>query len=310
MADDSQSPSAGKPIAKSDPENWTLGRMLEWTTQHLKKHGSDTPRLDAEILLAFACKCPRIQLYVRHGELATDAQRTMMRDLVKRRAAAEPVAYLVGHREFFGIDFRVNSSVLIPRPDTETLVVDAITLARQLPEPRILDLCTGSGCIAISLAVNVPTATVVATDISPTALDVARENAAAHTGRDRQPITSRLSFVQSDLFTEISQTPTFDIIVSNPPYIPTAELATLDADVRDHEPHLALDGGGDGLQLIQKIVTTAPDFLSPGGLLLLEFSPEQVDAVQQLATDAGRYSTQLVLKDVAGRARAIRAVRR
>ena len=161
-------------------EEWTVRRVLDWTTAHLKQHGSETPRLDAEILLAHARGCRRIELYTRFDEPLTDAQRAVMRDLAKRRAKSEPVAYLVGHREFFSLDLRVTPDVLIPRPDTETLVVELIDAARAVESPRILDLGTGSGCIAIAAAVNLPSARVTATDLSDAALAIARENAEKH----------------------------------------------------------------------------------------------------------------------------------
>ena len=158
-------------------EEWTVRRILDWTTAHLKQHGSDTPRLDAEILLAHARACRRIELYTHFDEPLTDAQRAVMRDLAKRRAKSEPVAYLVGHREFFSLDFRVTPDVLIPRPDTETLVVELIDAAKPLESPRILDIGTGSGCIAVAAAVNLPKAQITATDLSEAALAIARENA-------------------------------------------------------------------------------------------------------------------------------------
>ena len=195
---------------------WTVRRILEWTIPHLKSHGSESPRLDAEILLAHARGCPRIQLYTNYDEPLTDTQRSTMRDLVKRRAAAEPVAYLVGHREFFSLDFQVTKDVLIPRPDTETLVVDAIEALKQQPAPRVLDIGTGSGCIAISLAVNCPNATVTAIDLSPAALDIARANA------DKHKIGDRIRWLCGDLFAPLVADEQFDLVVSNPPYIASA----------------------------------------------------------------------------------------
>jgi release factor glutamine methyltransferase len=289
-------------------ESWTLGRMLEWTRQHLKKSGSETARLDAEVLLAHACGCPRIQLYVRFDELATDQQRRVMRDLVKRRAAAEPVAYLVGHREFYGLDFIVNRHVLIPRPDTETLVLDLITRARRVADPRILDLCTGSGCIAVAAAAGLPTATITAVDISPESLDVARQNVNRHVDSNKQPIAPRVTLLQSDLFEAVPKEE-FDFIVSNPPYVAEAEVATLAPDVRNHEPLLALRGGSDGLDVIRRIVVEAISRLKPRGELLIEFSPEQASAVQKLVTETGAYEAPTVLQDVERRSRAIRAIR-
>ena len=177
---------------------WTVRRILDWTIPHLKKHGSESPRLDAEILLAHARGCPRIQLYTHFDVEVSEAQRAVMRELVRRRAAAEPVAYLVGHREFFSLDFRVTSDVLIPRPDTETLVVAALDLIKPLPQPRVLDIGTGSGCIAISIAVNAPSAQVTATDLSDAALAIAGQNAEVH------GVANRVRFVQGDVFAPLT----------------------------------------------------------------------------------------------------------
>ncbi len=278
---------------------WTVSRILDWTTQHLKKAGCETPRLDAELLLAHARGCPRIQLYVQFQEVVTDAQRAVMRDLVKRRAAAEPVAYLIGHREFFSLDFEVTHDTLIPRPDTETLVLELISVARRQPAPRILELGTGSGCIAISAAVNVPAANVTAVDISPATLEVARRNARRH------KVDSRVEFVLGDLFAGLTHGRTFDWIVSNPPYIPQGELATLSADVRLHEPPMALDGGPDGLVVIRRLLSEAPGWLVPGGTLLCEFSPEQSTSLLALVEGNPAWTGGRILKDLAGRARVL-----
>ena len=283
---------------------WTVGRILEWTAQHLKKSGSDTPRLDAELLLAKARACPRIQLYVQFNEVVPDAQRAVMRDLVRRRAQSEPVAHLVGHREFFSLDFAVSPDVLIPRPDTETLVLDLITHARKLPAPAILDVATGSGCIAIAAAVQVPAARVTASDVSPAALTLARQNA------DRHGVAARITFLEGDLLAPLPAGAQFDFLVSNPPYIPTAQLETLDREVRDYEPRLALDGGPDGLRFLATLLQQAPSVLVPGGRLLLEFTPEQAPALLELATAQPELSDPAVLKDLAGRPRVLVATRR
>ena len=283
---------------------WTVGRILEWTAQHLKKSGSDTPRLDAELLLAKARACPRIQLYVQFNEVVPDAQRAVMRDLVRRRAQSEPVAHLVGHREFFSLDFAVSPDVLIPRPDTETLVLDLITHARKLPAPAILDVATGSGCIAIAAAVQVPAARVTASDVSPAALNLARQNA------DRHGVAPRITFLAGDLLAPLPAGARFDFLVSNPPYIPTAQLETLDREVRDYEPRLALDGGPDGLRFLTMLLQQAPSVLVPGGRLLLEFTPEQAPALLELAAAQPELSDPAILKDLAGQPRVLVATRR
>lgn len=283
---------------------WTVRRVLEWTIPHLKAHGSESPRLDAEILLAHARGCPRIQLYTNYDEPLTEGQRAVMRDLVQRRAAAEPVAYLVGHREFFGLDFRVSRDVLIPRPDTETLVVAGLEFLATRPQPRVLDVGTGSGCIAISLAVNAPNAILVATDQSAAALEIARENAARH------GVDDRIRFVEGDLYAPLSVSEPFDLIVSNPPYIASAEIDTLAPDVRLHEPRAALDGGPDGLAIIRRLLADARAFLSPAGGLLIEISSEQAESVTQLLAASGAFEDIRVIHDLSRQPRVVQAVRK
>jgi release factor glutamine methyltransferase len=283
---------------------WTVRKILDWTIPHLKKNGSESPRLDAEILLAHARDCQRIQLYTQFDSPLTDEQRAMMRDLVKRRSAAEPVAYLVGHREFFGLDFRVTADVLIPRPDTETLIVEAIERLKLRPQPRVLDVGTGSGCIAITLAVNCRQADITAIDLSNAALAIAQQNAEKHA------IADRVRFLQGDLFAPLPNGEPFDLIASNPPYISSAEIMTLQPDVRLHEPHSALDGGADGLDVIRRLVADAPQHLVPDGCLLIEIACEQADAVTQLLAANGNYTEIAVLKDLSKQPRVVRAVRK
>ena len=305
---------ASPPPVPSDA--WTVRRVLEWTTGHLKKHGSDTARLDAEILLAHARGCQRIQLYTAYDEPLADAVRATMRDLVQRRAQAEPVAYLVGHREFFSLDFHVTRDVLIPRPDTETLVIEIIEGMKMLAvgrsstgenacAVRVLDLCTGSGCVAIAVAKNRQSTKceieIVATDISPAALTIARENATKH------QVDDRIEFLEGDLFSALVPDWKFDIIAGNPPYIPTAEIDTLDAEVAKHEPRLALDGGLSGLDVFDRLIAAAPQYAAPGALFLMEMSPEQAEPLQQRLLAQGGYTEVSVRKDLAGRPRVIRA---
>lgn len=289
------------PVTKDD--QWTVRRIIEWTTGHLKNHGSDTPRLDAEILLAYARNCRRIDLYTRFDEPLTDPQRATMRDLVRRRAQAEPVAYLVGHREFFSLEFRVTKDVLVPRPDTETLVLELLDRVRGIETPRLLDIGTGSGCIAVAAAVNLPTANVTAIDISPKALEIARENAETHN------VLDRMRFLEGDLFSPLPAGEQFHAIASNPPYIRAEELATLQDDVKKHEPQLALISGPLGLEIIRRLVTDAPSRLVPGGLLLFEFSPEQAGAVEELLNANGSYRDIKLVKDLTNRPRVAVAVR-
>ncbi len=291
-----------QPAERAAEESWTVGKIIDWTTAHLRKHGSETPRLEAEILLAHTRQCPRIQLYVQYNEALSNDQRGMMRDLVRRRAQSEPVAYLVGHREFFGLNFRVTPDVLIPRPETETLVLEVITAAKQRPGVRILDLGTGSGCIAVSVAANVLSAIVTAIDISSRALEVARENAARH------GVSDRIRFLEGDLFAPLSATERFDILVSNPPYVADGEMETLPADVRLHEPALALRAGPKGLDVIARLIAGAPLHLAPRGMLLIEIAPEQAPAVRTLLGQSGAYDPAVrTIKDPFGKERIIAA---
>lgn len=287
-------------MAQGAAEVWTVARILQWTTTHLQQKGSETPRLDAEILLAFARRCTRMQLYTNYENELDDATRTTMRDLVKRRAAGEPVAYLVGHREFFSLDFLVSSAVLIPRPDTETLVVELLESLKGLSEPRVLEIGTGSGCIAIATAVRTPTASVVAVDISPDALAIATQNAAKH------KCETRIDFRQGDLFAAVREGETFHAIASNPPYVPQVDWETLDPGCK-YEPRIALDGGPDGMEILRRIVDQTSSFLEPGGRLLLELDPPQAEVIAALLTDAGLWEDVRIIKDIEQRARVVSA---
>jgi len=296
--------SEGTDQQSSEVEIWTVKRVLDWTIDHLKKHGCETARLDAEILLAFSRGCQRIQLYTEYDAPLTPDERAKMRDLVKRRAGHEPVAYLVGFREFFGMDFEVEPGVLIPRPDTETLVMTALELAREIESPQVIDLCTGSGCVAAAIAENCETADVTAVEIDDQAFAVATRNLAKH------ELTDRVALLQGDLFEPVPDEELFDLIVSNPPYVTTAEMDTLPPDVRLHEPRRALDGGADGLDLVRRIVTDGQTRLNPGGAMLLEISSEQAPAVGGLFAEAGVFEPAMTVKDLAGHSRVVWARKR
>ena len=291
-----------RPAVESS-EVWTVARILDATTPYLKQHGSDTPRLDAQVLLAFVRKCSRIELYTNFNTPLTDAERAQMRDLVKRRSQAEPVAYLVGHREFFSLDFKVTKDVLIPRPDTETLVLEALERAKTFTAPRILDLCTGSGCVVISLAVSQPTAVCTATDISPAALQIATDNAQTH------KVADRITFLEGDLFAAIPHDAQFDLIVSNPPYVPEGEIAELEAEVRNHEPLGALKAGTDGMLFLTQIVEKASQHLVEGGWLVLETGIEQAPLTAKALEARHDFSDVRIVKDTGGRPRVVLAQR-
>lgn len=258
---------------------WTIGRLLEWMTGYFQARVSDSPRLDAEILLAHHLGCQRIQLYVMYEEEISAQDRARLKDLVVRRGEGCPVAYLTGVKEFFGLRLRVNPAVLIPRPETEVLVESAVALARHRTIERFFDLGTGSGAIAIALAKAWPSASGVASDCSPEALAVAKENAEQH------QVADRIEFRAGKLF-DAAPEETFDLIASNPPYVASEEIPGLANTVRDYEPRLALDGGPAGLEVLRQIIEAAPRHLRPGGSLLLEIGDSQEAAVRALFTSS------------------------
>ena len=282
---------------------WTTGRLLNWTAEFLRDKGSESPRLEAEVLLAHARGCPRIELYTSFDEQPSEEVRTAFRELVKRRVDGTPVAYLVGHREFFSLTFRVTPDVLIPRPETEQLVVRAIDLSKQADVNRVVDVGTGSGVLAVCCAKHLPDCEVTATDISPAALEVAVSNAHLH------GVANRVSFLQSDLLSAVSVEQPFDLIVSNPPYVSEQEMAELAPEVRDHEPQLALHGGEQGIEIIQRLIPEATQRLRSGGWLLIEVSPMNSKRVEQLMEDCDGLAVKETIPDLANRPRIAQAVR-
>jgi release factor glutamine methyltransferase len=289
-------------------EPWTVGRLLNWTVEYLGKHGAENPRLDAEVLLAHARGCKRIDLYAAFGDPASDEVRTAFRELVKRRAAGTPVAYLVGHREFYSLDFEVNSDVLIPRPETELLVVALLDRIKQRPPAdaniEIADVGAGSGILAICAAKYVPKSHVTAIDINPAALALARRNA------ERHGVADRITFVESNLFSSLPHELRFDCIVSNPPYVSTSEMDQLAPDVREHEPHLALVAGEKGTAVIAPLIEQSATRLKPGGGLLIEISPMIAAEVERLVREQPMLHIGSTIKDGAGLARVVQATRR
>lgn len=285
----------------TDNAPWTVGRLLNWTTDFLRGKGSDSPRLDAEVLLAHARGCQRIELYTAFEEEPPEEIRTAFRELVKRRAEGAPVAYLVGKREFFSLAFDVTPDVLIPRPETELLVVRALDLCRTLASSHIADVGTGSGILAVCCAKHLPQCHVSALDISPAALKVAQRNAAKH------GVAERIEFLESDLLAACPPEARFDLILSNPPYVSTAEMAELDPEVRNHEPHMALDGGAEGVEVIQRLVSEAAERLERGGWLLVEVSPMNAARVEQLIDGAAGLARHATINDLAQHPRVVQA---
>jgi release factor glutamine methyltransferase len=257
-------------------EPWTPLKLLAWTQGFFAQKGVDSPRLTAELLLAHVLHCDRVRLYLDFDKPLGDPELATYRDLVRRRADGEPTAYLLGRREFYGRPFRVDARVLVPRPETE-LVLEAALAA--LPEGgRALDLCTGSGILGVTLALEGKGASVVATDLSPDALAVARENA--------RLLGAAVDLREGDLFAALRPGEVFNVIVSNPPYVPRGELDTVSREVK-REPRLALDGGLDGLELLRRIVAGAPAWLSPAGTLVLEMHESHHELLPRLCLAAG-----------------------
>lgn len=277
---------------------WSIKRVLTWAADDLRRRGSDTARLDVELLLGHVLALDRIGLILQSERPLAGPELARFRELFKRRRAGEPVAYLLGVREFYGLSLRVDSRVLVPRPDSERLVEVALerTRARSMLG-QALDLCTGSGCIALAFARQRQTWSVTASDISEDALAVARDNA-HRTGAIRN-----VRLVSGSLFQPVAGL-RFDLVTANPPYIPAGELAGLPVDVRDFEPRLALDGGADGLDLVRDIVRQAPLHLTPGGLLALEIAFDQGPRTAELLRAQG-YTGVAIAKDLGGRDRVV-----
>lgn len=318
-------------------EPWTVARLLGWTTEFFKNRQLDAPRLSAEILLAHALECERIELYTRHDAVPGEQARTSFREHVRKAGDGAPIAYLIGYKEFFSARFAVNEHVLIPRPETEMLVERTISLVRGgaerstaertsieddadgdaterdasetdaerhagMPGARILEIGTGSGCIAVSLAQHLPDARLFASDIASDALAVARANAEGH------GVHERIDFREGDLYAPWEGDEPFDIIVSNPPYIAQTDADSLPANVRDFEPAAALFAGDDGLAVLRGLIAGAPAHLRPGGCLLAEIAYDQAGAVRNLL-DASAWGDIVTYRDMAQHERVVHARR-
>ncbi len=291
-------PIQGTPIT-TNQQPWTTRKLLRWMLDHLKAKGVDSPRLTSEMLLSHVLGCDRVRLYMEADRVASAEELKQLRNLVRRAAEHEPVQYLVGEGWFYSRAFFVDSTTLIPRPSTESLVDAVLEHARACSPPEvgetsdelhILDLCTGSGCIAITLALNLPQASIIATDIVPEALKLARKNALRH------GVADRIEFREGDLF-EAARNESFDVICSNPPYVSDKEWDEIDRNVQDYEPATALRGGPEGLDIIQPLLEQSVQFLNPGGLLAVEIAHAQRDAVLDLVQCPGSWIDPEVIKD-------------
>jgi release factor glutamine methyltransferase len=258
----------------------TVLEVISKSSDFLAKKGVDSPRLQTELLLAHVLQLPRMKLYLNFERKLTEPELDSLRKLVQRRGQREPLQHLVGSASFCGLEMAVNRHVLIPRPETELLAEAGWQFLSTLnSQPStVLDFGTGSGCIAIALAAKCPTTRVVALDLSAEALSIAKQNAATNS------VAERIEFRHGDGFAALQPGERFNLIVSNPPYIASAEIETLQPEVRDHDPRGALDGGADGLDFYHRLATEAPTFLKPHGKLMLEFGEGQADAISAILT--------------------------
>lgn len=319
-------------MSDSSQEPWTIIRLLEWTRKFFQSKAIDDARLEAELLLAHALGIERMQLYVQHDRVVAEPELSAFRGLVKRRSQHVPTQYLLGRAWFRRLELKVTPAVLIPRPETELVVDETLDLLApsrrpawefergqfrdhrdEEPEliatgespppanPRVLDLCTGSGCVALAVAAECPKATVTATDLSAEALEVARENATAC------GVADRVRFLEGDLFAPLAALAederTFDLITVNPPYVSEADFPTLMPEVRDHEPRSALVAGPGGMEVIDRIVSEAPAHLAPGRWLLMEIGYDQAGAVRRRVAGSKDFELVRIRKDLGGHER-------
>ncbi len=277
-------------------ETWTTLKILAWTKEYLLSKGVTNARLEAEWLLCAAMGLDRVGLYLQYDKPLNDGELAAYRALIARRARREPLQHILGSQEFCGLDYEVTLDVLIPRHDTELLVSEAIT--RRPTARTVLDIGTGSGCIAVSLQKKLPSAVVTATDISEAALTVARRNAKKH--------DSTIEFLLGSIFVPVAGR-CFDLIVSNPPYIPSADIDSLDQEVRDYDPRTALDGGSDGQDIYRLLIPSAVEYLNPGGWLLVEIGVRQANDIEQLFKKTGRFYDPIIAIDPSGIERVVGA---
>lgn len=281
----------------------TLAEAILYAADRLSGADITNARLDAEVLLAHIIRKDRVWLITHRDDRLDDDQQRALADAVRRRAGREPLQHILGNKEFWGLEFMVNSDVLIPRPETELIMETALAMVRDRSRPvRIIDLCTGSGCIAVCLAKELTAARVIATDASEKALAVARENARNH------GVSSRIRCLEGDLFEPLEELDVrgqIDIIVSNPPYVQTGDLSTLQPEVRDYEPRMALIAGPEGTEIATRIIGNAHGYLKQGGALIMEMGLGQSEALTRAVEATKAYAKPEILKDLAGIERVI-----
>lgn len=286
-------------------EPWTTRRLLDWLRGALKDKGIDDARLCAELLVAHAIGCQRLRLYMEADRHATPEELSDLRDLAKRALNHEPVQYLVGLWPFYGITLKTDKRALIPRPETQTLVDQAVKAIKPIADraPLVADVCTGGGCVAIAIASQAHTALVHACDIDADALALASENI------ERTNLADRVTTFAGDLLAALPQGQAYDAVVANPPYIPDDEWAAVAPNVKDHEPTHALRGGADGLDLVRPIIAQAADRLVQGGLLAIEVASSRAEQAAAILEADARYQGAAIVRDFAGRPRVVIATR-
>ncbi|WP_298711845.1 peptide chain release factor N(5)-glutamine methyltransferase [uncultured Veillonella sp.] len=283
-------------------EIWTIGRILQWTEQYFQSKEMDTPRLDGEVLLSHVLGKDRIYLYTHYDQPLIQEELDAFRPLVQQRVKGYSVASITGKKDFMGLTFKVNDKVLIPRPDTETLIEHILGTYPEDSNMRILDVCTGPGTILLSLLHYLPNAVGVGLDISTDALPLAREN------RESFNLTERVQFNESDMFSALrGKNEKFDLIVSNPPYIRTGDAKMLSLDVLN-EPHIALFGGEDGLKFYRILAKECGSYLNTNGRVAFEVGFDQAEEVGALLQETGQYSTIQFIADLGGHNRVVTAV--
>jgi len=284
-------------------QNWTIQKLLNWTTEYLTDKGIDSPRLSAELLLSHAVGLKRIELYTQFDKPVTKQQLDELHNLTERAGRHEPIAYLTGKIEFYCLEFQVSPDCMIPRPETELLAERAIEFLRSRTNKQLVcDLCTGCGCIAIAIAQNHPDANIIATDISDSALAIAAKNIEKHQLKDRikllcgdlfDPLVPQLDVEKLVLDSDRG----FDLIVCNPPYVSAPEFEKLDRNIKDYEPKLALFAGVDGLDVYRQIIEKADSFLKPDAALMLEVGYRQGKAIRELLEKANCFAEITIEKD-------------
>lgn len=286
-------------------DQWTIAGILSWTQGHFEKWRPETPRLDAELLLAFVLGCSRLDLYLKADQPLNQKERKAYRELVQQRADGCPIAYLIGEKEFWSLTLEVNKNTLIPRPDTETLVENTVVQIQnwQIKHPEsqclIAELGTGTAAIPLAICAEVKNLHIIAVDCSKDVLEVAERNMERHKSL-LSPRNNLIELVESNLFSKINPTEKLDFIISNPPYIPSKNISSLQVDITQYEPLIALDGGPDGLSFYRYLLETAPSLLTPEGEMFLEIGFDQQANLNLLLKEFPDWKTSVFQPDLQG----------